>query len=1049
MAREVIIDVNIQGTKDVLSLQKEIRQLKKEIKSTEEGTVAYDKLVEKLTVAQAKLVGARKDAREFRNEIIAQDKTNGAYDRLNAKLNVSRRRMKDLAASGKTNTAEFRKLRREVNLLDKELKKIDASTGQFQRNVGNYRSALRGGLRGIAGGLGGGIAGGLGAGLLGGGPSGGPGTSGGANILGGIAGGIRGFGRFGGPVGIILSEVVGQLLPLLPNLIDQLFNTKSAFDRLVDSVDVAKTVSESYSNQIEDLAGNLFDQKLEIESLVATARDENASKEEQAKAVQKLIDLSGDFLSAKERERVLNGEIELAQRAATKALIENLLAQQQRTALQETFQKLTKRTFDIQKAQDEKLQDELAKRQREFRKSSEELQKDLATFERIKEAGGSRIISVEGAQRNLQESRERVRKALRAISSEEVEKLEKELREETVKTLKPEGKKLVKSIQEGKDVSRLVLETVSDEVLESGVLDGLRPNTQTANAERQRTTERARSAFSREQERIRQEEERNQKRQQDNLLREVESYNKNRIRLDQSLVDELARAQSEYLDEQIQNIEDAEEKQIASINRRFEKEKQSREKSLQETEKQIQEELALLEELIEKDKRLGGKNQADLQEDLQAAKKRGEELIELKRRFALIEIEQEKQKQKQIAEVRENAQAKELRDLIDRFKKEQQAREREFALRRNAVSEGEVTGGLTSAEAEDQRTKIAVENIKSQLLSLQKQKEAINKSEVEDKKARLQEIEVEESNLALKRAQIEAQTQERQRAQRLEEQRQEIQYIQTLTNTFGTALDLTSNFLNEIDQRREQVFNRQLERQEQEISILQEKLDGASGLERKFLQDRITRERRAANKISDDKAKASRRFAKIQKGIAISQAIINGALGVTAVLRDVIDKTPIQIFKTIAIIKTLATTAAQVALIAAQPLATGGVVGKNIRGQRINRPNGDDTLTTLKTGEVVLNKQQQALLGGPQTFKSIGVPGFQTGGLIGPILPAPRVERIRSVAQNNELMERVTTLALETAQRIDRIEVVYTADTEQAIEEDRIERKSIEFQANL
>ena len=46
-------------------------------------------------------------------------------------------------------------------------------------------------------------------------------------------------------------------------------------------------------------------------------------------------------------------------------------------------------------------------------------------------------------------------------------------------------------------------------------------------------------------------------------------------------------------------------------------------------------------------------------------------------------------------------------------------------------------------------------------------------------------------------------------------------------------------------------------------------------------------------------------------------------------------------------------------------------------------------------------------------------------------------------------MERVTTLALETAKRIDRIEVVYTEDTERAIEEDRLDRKTIEFQANL
>lgn len=60
-----------------------------------------------------------------------------------------------------------------------------------------------------------------------------------------------------------------------------------------------------------------------------------------------------------------------------------------------------------------------------------------------------------------------------AIFFEEVEKLEKELWEEIVKILKLEGKKLVKFIEEGKDVLCLVFEMVLDEVLEFGVFDGL------------------------------------------------------------------------------------------------------------------------------------------------------------------------------------------------------------------------------------------------------------------------------------------------------------------------------------------------------------------------------------------------------------------------------------------------------------------------------------------------------------------------------------------------------------------------------------------------
>lgn len=67
---------------------------------------------------------------------------------------------------------------------------------------------------------------------------------------------------------------------------------------------------------------------------------------------------------------------------------------------------------------------------------------------------------------------------------------------------------------------------------------------------------------------------------------------------------------------------------------------------------------------------------------------------------------------------------------------------------------------------------------------------------------------------------------------------------------------------------------------------------------------------------------------------------------------------------------------------AVAPFATGGKVKKGM-GYPIRRSNGDNILSTLKTGEVVLNERQQAALGGHSVFKAIGVPGFATGGLVG------------------------------------------------------------------
>lgn len=62
--------------------------------------------------------------------------------------------------------------------------------------------------------------------------------------------------------------------------------------------------------------------------------------------------------------------------------------------------------------------------------------------------------------------------------------------------------------------------------------------------------------------------------------------------------------------------------------------------------------------------------------------------------------------------------------------------------------------------------------------------------------------------------------------------------------------------------------------------------------------------------------------------------------------------------------------------------ADGGIVRSGF-GLPITRSNGDNVLATVKTGEVILNQRQQSALGGASTFRSIGVPGFAEGGVVG------------------------------------------------------------------
>jgi len=66
--------------------------------------------------------------------------------------------------------------------------------------------------------------------------------------------------------------------------------------------------------------------------------------------------------------------------------------------------------------------------------------------------------------------------------------------------------------------------------------------------------------------------------------------------------------------------------------------------------------------------------------------------------------------------------------------------------------------------------------------------------------------------------------------------------------------------------------------------------------------------------------------------------------------------------------------------------ANSGLSGTRImsfHGQPINRSNGDNRLATVKTGEVILNERHQRMLGGDETFRRMGVPGFATSGMVG------------------------------------------------------------------
>ena len=86
---------------------------------------------------------------------------------------------------------------------------------------------------------------------------------------------------------------------------------------------------------------------------------------------------------------------------------------------------------------------------------------------------------------------------------------------------------------------------------------------------------------------------------------------------------------------------------------------------------------------------------------------------------------------------------------------------------------------------------------------------------------------------------------------------------------------------------------------------------------------------------------------------------------------------------TSAILTGLIEAAFGVAINSLEGFATGG---KITGGTPINRSNGDNVLITAKTGEVIMNENQQRKLqavAGRDVFSKLGIPGFDTGGAIG------------------------------------------------------------------
>jgi hypothetical protein len=341
-------------------------------------------------------------------------------------------------------------------------------------------------------------------------------------------------------------------------------------------------------------------------------------------------------------------------------------------------------------------------------------------------------------------------------------------------------------------------------------------------------------------------------------------------------------------------------------------------------------------------------------------------------------------------------------------------------------------GNIDAIEKDEEREiAVAKQKLADDLANLENDKDFILRSELE--KAKLRELLV---NKSAKEIEEIRNNYDKKEIETKKENTQKL--IDAISESILSVTDIISTFQQARAQKEAEAINEQITNTENNIAELEAKAEKASGIRRKRIERDVANQKLLLEQQQKEAEAIRLKAAKDEKKIALIQAIIQGALAFQKALAQ---------GSFLLAIPTAIASAAQIATIAAQPLAEGGVV----TGQRVNqkqniptRSNGDNVLAYVKRGEVVLNQRQQSLLGGSPTFRRIGIKGFAEGGLVPPI-SAP----IQALSGNNDLSNFLQVIEAKTDainNRIDRLQAYVVSDD---IARDLAEGNKLKVKATL
>jgi len=262
----------------------------------------------------------------------------------------------------------------------------------------------------------------------------------------------------------------------------------------------------------------------------------------------------------------------------------------------------------------------------------------------------------------------------------------------------------------------------------------------------------------------------------------------------------------------------------------------------------------------------------------------------------------------------------------------------------------------------------------------------------------------------------------------------------TIVSVIGSAFQAISDISEAANAAENERLDAAIQNRQDSIDNLNEELQNATGLQKKFLQQQLKQEKDALDKETKAKEKAQKEQAETQKGIAIAQALINGALGVTGIWAGTISGNPVidAVIKAVLTAALVVTTATQVAAISSQKFAKGGLLEGN------SHANGGIPATVggrnveLEGGEAVINKRSTSMF--MRELSAMNAAGggvrFANGGILGAPMNAPSVSSQVDAAnmQVNAFLSASMEMVRATNNRIDNLQVIQDLNNLQDIQ---------------